>query len=99
MLPATVAAVYVNKKEKQKSLALALPVQNNNYFLSVCENKEVGRLVSILSSSTNSMKKVFILLCFLALEYLRRSRLILCDNDYLWSYRNHFNANHLCMVR
>ena len=59
-----ITAAHVRKKEDDKSVSFTLSVQNKNYFLKVCENKEVGRLVSVLSSSINSAKKVFILNIF-----------------------------------
>jgi len=60
--------MFANKKEKNKWHAFELPVQNKNYFLKVYENKEVGRLVSILSSSVNSIKKVFYVQLLLSWE-------------------------------
>jgi len=55
-LPASVS--FVGKKEDDKAYPYTVPIQPKNYFLKVCENKDVGKLVSVLSSAINSMKKV-----------------------------------------
>lgn len=40
------------------SVAQAMPIQARNYHKSISENKEIVKLVSVLSTSINSTKKV-----------------------------------------
>lgn len=40
------------------SVNLPIPVQNRNYYKNVSDNKEILKLVSVLSTIINSTKKV-----------------------------------------
>ncbi len=44
--------------DEERSSTYAVPAQTRNYFTRVSENKEISRLVSLLSTAINSTKKV-----------------------------------------
>ena len=47
-----------HKTDDEKSSVYAMVTQTKNYFQRVSENKEISRLLSLLSTSINSTKKV-----------------------------------------
>lgn len=47
------------------SVTQVIPFQARNYYKSVSENKEITKLLSVLSSSISSSKKVHVLFSFL----------------------------------
>jgi hypothetical protein len=56
IVPASLA--FGGSKDDDKSYPFTTPLQSRNYFQKVWENKDVGKLVSVLASAINSMKKV-----------------------------------------
>ncbi|XP_034553818.1 dynein heavy chain 5, axonemal isoform X3 [Notolabrus celidotus] len=48
---------YGSTSDMSASVILAIPFQARNYFKSVSENKEIAKLVSVLSTSISSTKK------------------------------------------
>lgn len=52
-----VSIMFSARKDEDKS-SLSLPIQPKNCYSKIYENKDVGKLVSLLSSSINSNKKV-----------------------------------------
>ena len=47
-----------NKKTDPEEKVIQIPQQVHNYFKNVAENKETNKLLSLLSTSINSTKKV-----------------------------------------
>lgn len=57
------ASAFIDSLSDAASLSSSDPVQSQNYFKNVSENKEIIKLVSLLSSAINSTKRVRQLRC------------------------------------
>jgi len=62
--------MYGGRKGFDDRASLTAPISSVNYFQKVYDNKEVARLVSVLMSSINSVKKVCIRVNDLHVEYI-----------------------------